>query len=413
VILRNARVTGEARAALDAAEQERRNAEAANAAKSDFLATMSHEIRTPLNGVLGMAQAMARDKLPGAQKERLEVIRHSGEMVLALLNDLLDISRIEAGRLELEPGVLDLEALVQEAEAAFGPAAAAKGVALSVEVDPDAKGLWQADPTRVRQIVYNLLSNAVKFTERGAVVVRFALDRGALWVRVTDTGPGIAADRLEALFDRFVQAEASTARRYGGSGLGLAISRELARLMGGEVWVESKLGRGSTFHARLPLARAEAAEPAAEPAPSAAPEPDRRLRILVAEDNETNQLVLKALLGQLGITPRVVGDGLAAVEAWRDGRWDLVLMDIRMPLMDGVEAARRIRELEAAERRPRTPIVALTANAMSHQAAEYLAAGMDGFVAKPIQVERLLAAINEAVAEPAAHPATPGDEAAA
>jgi CheY-like chemotaxis protein len=366
-----------------------------------------------LNGVLGMAQAMARDKLPGAQKERLEVIRQSGEMVLALLNDLLDISRIEAGRLELEPGVLDLDSLVHEAEAAFGPSAAAKGVALSVSVDAGATGLWQADPTRVRQIVYNLLSNAVKFTERGAVVVRFALDRGALWVRVTDTGPGIAADRLEALFDRFVQAEASTARRYGGSGLGLAISRELARLMGGDVWVESKLGRGSTFHARLPLARAEAAEPAAEPAPAAAPEPDRRLRILVAEDNETNQLVLKALLGQLGITPRVVGDGLAAVEAWRDGRWDLVLMDIRMPLMDGVEAARRIRELEAAERRARTPIVALTANAMSHQAAEYLAAGMDGFVAKPIQVDRLIAAINEATADPVAAPASSGDEAAA
>ncbi|MDB5418711.1 MAG: sensor histidine kinase [Phenylobacterium sp.] len=398
-IRRNGKANVELDRALTEARSERIRAEEASAAKSDFLATMSHEIRTPLNGVLGMVQAMGHDRLPKPQRARLEVIRQSGEVLLILLNDLLDISRIEAAKLELEVGVLDMGQLAALAEAAFAPLAAGKGLTLAIHADPAVLGAWRADPVRVRQIVYNLLSNAVKFTDRGGVTVAFRLqDDGALAIRVADTGPGVAADLLPTLFERFVQAEASTSRRYGGSGLGLAISRELARLMGGDIAAESEPGRGSVFTVRLPLARAEAAAAlTADEAAHEAPQPD--LRVLVAEDNETNQLVLRTLLGQVGLDPHMVSDGAQAVEAWRTGRWDVVLMDVQMPVMDGLAATRRIRELEAVEGRPRTPIIALTADAMSHQAAEYVAVGMDGLAPKPIQIEQLVEAIN-AVLEP-------------
>jgi signal transduction histidine kinase/CheY-like chemotaxis protein len=397
-IRRNGKATIELDKALIEARSERIRAEDASAAKSDFLATMSHEIRTPLNGVLGMVQAMGHDRLPKAQRTRLEVIRQSGEVLLTLLNDLLDISRIEAAKLELDIGVLDMGRLAAQAEAAFAPLAAGKGLTLAIHADPAVLGLWRADPTRVRQIVYNLLSNAVKFTDRGGVTVALRLqDDGALAIRVADTGPGVAADLLPTLFERFIQAEASTSRRYGGSGLGLAISRELARLMGGDIAAESEPGRGSVFTVRLPLARAEAAAaPTADEAGHEAPQSN--LRVLVAEDNETNQLVLRTLLGQVGLDPHVVSDGAQAVEAWRTGRWDVVLMDVQMPVMDGLAATRRIRELEAAEGRPRTPIIALTADAMSHQAAEYVAVGMDGLAPKPIQIEQLVEAINAVLA---------------
>ncbi|HEV2532669.1 ATP-binding protein [Phenylobacterium sp.] len=405
-IRRNRRATVELDKALTEARSERARAEDASAAKSDFLATMSHEIRTPLNGVLGMAQAMGHDRLPKAQRERLEVIRQSGEVLLMLLNDLLDISRIEAAKLELEMGVLDIGGLATQAQAAFAPLAAGKGLTLAIKADPAALGLWRADATRVRQIVYNLLSNAVKFTDRGGVTLAFRVeDDGALAIRVADTGLGVAASQLPTLFERFIQAEASTSRRYGGSGLGLAISRELARLMGGDITAHSEAGQGSVFTARLPLARAEAAAAPmlAEPVHEA---PQADLRVLVAEDNETNQLVLRTLLSQVGIDPHVVADGAQAVDAWRTGTWDVVLMDVQMPVMDGLAATRRIRELEAAEGRARTPILALTANAMSHQAAEYVAVGMDGLAPKPIQIEQLIGAIAAALeprdAEPAA-----------
>jgi signal transduction histidine kinase/CheY-like chemotaxis protein len=397
-IRRNGKANFELDRALTEARSERIRAEDASAAKSDFLATMSHEIRTPLNGVLGMVQAMGNDRLPKAQRARLEVIGQSGEVLLTLLNDLLDISRIEAAKLELDVGVLDMDRLAGQARSAFAPLAAGKGLTLAVEADPAALGLWRADPTRVRQIVYNLLSNAVKFTERGGVTLAFRLDdEGALAIRVADTGPGVAPDLLPSLFERFVQAEASTSRRYGGSGLGLAISRELARLMGGDIAAQSEPGQGSVFTVRLPLARAAAGAAPSSEAPREAPQSD--LRVLVAEDNETNQLVLRTLLGQVGLDPHVVSDGAQAVEAWRAGRWDVVLMDVQMPVMDGLAATRRIREIEAADGRARTPIVALTANAMSHQAAEYVAAGMDGLAPKPIQIEQLIAAI-AAVLEP-------------
>jgi len=383
--------------ALQAAEVERARAQEASAAKSEFLATMSHEIRTPLNGVLGMTQAMAMDRMPKRQRERLEVVRESGEVLLVLLNDLLDISKIEAAKLELDLGDLNLETLARQAHAAFAPLAAAKGVALDIETAPAVTGAWRADATRVRQIFFNLLSNAVKFTDQGAVRARLDTAGGQVTLSVSDTGSGLAADQLAKLFERFTQADATITRRYGGSGLGLAISRELARLMGGDISVESTPGRGSTFTVALPLERSETAEPApVRPDLTAA---DREgVRVLVAEDNETNRLVLTTLLAQIGISPSVTADGAQALEAWERETWDLVLMDVQMPVMDGLTATRRIREIERETGRVRTPIIALTANAMAHHAAEYQQAGFDALSAKPIQFAQLIEAMDGALA---------------
>ncbi|MGH6909474.1 MAG: ATP-binding protein, partial [Phenylobacterium sp.] len=383
--------------AHEALERERAAAESANLAKSAFLATMSHEIRTPLNGVLGMAQAMARDDLPSAQRERLAVIRSGGETLLCLLNDLLDLSRIEAGRLELEDGVVDVAEIAASAQAAFTALAADKDIHLELEVSPAAQGCWRGDPTRVRQVLYNLVSNAVKFTARGSVRIVVAHDGHALSMAVSDTGPGIPAERLEALFEKFVQADASTTRQFGGSGLGLAICRELAALMGGQVTAVSREGEGSTFTLVLPLARAERR---AQPRAVARAQSSERsgLRVLAAEDNPMNQQVLSTLLGQLGVDLVLVGDGAQAVEASMSDDFDLILMDVQMPVMDGPTATRTIRARERMIGR-RTPILALTANAMAHHEAEYRAAGMDGLVAKPIQLAHLIAEMDRVLSD--------------
>jgi CheY-like chemotaxis protein/anti-sigma regulatory factor (Ser/Thr protein kinase) len=358
---------------------------------------MSHEIRTPLNGVIGMAQAMARDELPRAQRDRLAVIRSGGETLLCLLNDLLDLSRIEAGRLELEDGVVDVAEIAASAQSAFTALAADKDVHLELAVAPAAQGCWRGDPTRVRQVLYNLVSNAVKFTARGSVRIAVTHDGAALSMAVSDTGPGIPAERLEALFEKFVQADASTTRQFGGSGLGLAICRELAALMGGQVTAVSGEGEGSTFTLTLPLTRSERrTQP--RPTPHAPSSERSGLRVLAAEDNPMNQQVLATLLGQLGVDLVVVGDGAQAVEASAGSDFDLILMDVQMPVMDGPTATRAIRAREGVHGR-RTPILALTANAMAHHQAEYAAAGMDGLVAKPIQLTHLVAEIDRVLAD--------------
>ena len=398
--------------------QAKEEAEAATRAKSAFLATMSHEIRTPLNGVLGMAQAMAAGPMEPAQRERLDVIRQSGEALLAVLNDVLDLSKIEAGRLELEEAEFDIAAVAAGAHAAFSAVAAQKGLVFDLTVTRAAAGAYLGDATRVRQVLNNLISNALKFTEAGRVAVTIGRRRGALTLTVADTGIGMSPTEQGALFQKFAQADASTTRRFGGSGLGLAICRELAELMGGRIDVTSVEGEGSTFVVALPLPRRErtarkaassrSAEPgfaeprSAEPhAAAVKTQPGSTnsagLRLLAAEDNPVNQLVLKTLLAQIGVQAVMVGDGVDAVAAWESGDWDLILMDVQMPRMDGPTAVRFIRERELAQGRRRTPIVALTANAMTHQVNEYLAAGMDGFVAKPIEVERLFAAIDAAL----------------
>jgi signal transduction histidine kinase/ActR/RegA family two-component response regulator len=374
---------------------EKEKALAGSRAKLAFLAMMSHEIRTPLNGVLGMAQAMARGELPEAQRVRLNVVRSSGETLLTILNDILDLSKIEAGKLELEQVEFDLADLAHGAQSVYAEAAVAKGLQIRLEIEEAARGVYLGDSTRVRQILHNLISNALKFTERGEVVVVVAARAEGIELAVSDTGVGIPADRLPMLFQKFEQVDATTTRRYGGTGLGLAICRELAETFGGAIRAESVEGRGACFTVFLPLARLrdERREDASATVGDDAESGFEGLRVLVAEDNSVNQLVIRTLLNQVGIDPVIVADGAAAVAAWREREWDVVLMDVQMPVMDGPSATRLIRELEVTTARPPTPIVALTANAMAHQVQEYLEAGMDDVVAKPIEVARLFAAL--------------------
>ncbi|HKT53016.1 MAG TPA: ATP-binding protein [Caulobacteraceae bacterium] len=393
-VIRNIDEEKRAEMALAKAKED---AEAANRAKSLFLATMSHEIRTPLNGVLGMAQAMAVDDLSAIQRERLGVVRASGEALLAILNDILDLAKIEAGKLDLEDIEFDLETVVRGAHSAFTAQANRKGLSFAFTIE-GAEGVYRGDPTRVRQVLYNLVSNALKFTETGEIRVAATREGADLCIAVTDTGMGIPADRLSRLFGRFAQADASTTREFGGTGLGLAICRELCEMMGGAIAVESVPGQGSTFTIRLPLPFVgETLEPAGALAAARAKEapPPLCLSVLAAEDNTVNQLVLKTLLHQVGIEPVVVANGREALAAWETREWDVILMDVQMPQMDGPTATAAIRAQERATGRTRTPIIALTANAMSHQVAEYIAAGMDGHVAKPIEASRLYGALEQ------------------
>ncbi len=373
----------------------RDRADAANRAKSEFLATMSHEIRTPLNGVLGMAQAMAYDKLSARQRGRLEVVRKSGESLLTLLNSVLDLSKIEAGKFELDEGEVDIEAVARAAMDAFGAAAGEKGLEMGLQIAPQASGVYAGDPVRLSQVLYNLVSNAVKFTEAGAVTLTVDRRGQALVICVADTGIGIAPDQQTGLFEKFVQADSSVTRRFGGTGLGLAISRQLVEMMGGAVDLQSRPGEGSTFTLTLPLHRlrdAQGAPVVPEAAPAGGTDASK-LRVLAAEDNEINRLVLQTLLRQVGVEPTLVADGAQALAAWHADDWDIILMDVQMPVLDGISATQAIRTEEAETGRARTPIVALTANVMAHQIAGYRAAGVDDVVGKPIEIGRLLEVI--------------------
>jgi signal transduction histidine kinase/CheY-like chemotaxis protein len=368
---------------------------AANAAKSSFLANMSHEIRTPLNGVLGMAQAMAADHLSPDQRGRLEIVQQSGQTLLAILNDILDISKIEAGKLSLEDGEFQLLLLLSTVQATFSPLAKKKNISLSVFIDPEAAGCYRGDAVRVRQILYNLVSNAIKFTSSGGVQIRASRDENLL-LTVSDTGIGIPDDRAEAMFDKFEQADTSTARQFGGTGLGLSICRELCHLMGGQISVTSTPGTGSVFSVELPLTwRAGVIEAEKENIAKLELDQTSSIRVLAAEDNPVNQIVLKTLLNQFGVEPVIVGDGVLVVSAWEDEEWDIILMDVRMPTLDGIEACKLIRQKERHSARRRTPIIALTADAMDHQKTLYLEAGMDGYVAKPIDAANLLQTLQQ------------------
>ena len=384
---------------------------AAAETKSLFLANMSHEIRTPLNGVLAMAQLMAHGQLDPRQREKLDIILQSGRGLQHLINDILDFSKIDAGKLELECVEFDPEQVLISTVASFADAADEKGLLLDLDFAADARGLRKGDPTRLRQIAGNFISNALKFTASGRVSVEVRGEgtdgREGLTLSVRDSGIGIPPEKMSALFQRFSQVDSSTTRRFGGTGLGLAICGELAQLMGGSVRVESELGKGSTFSATLALpwsgaivASPQQSDQAAEVGYTDGQE-QPAWRVLAAEDNPTNQIVLRTIMDLFGLDLTVVGDGREAVGAWRAGGFDLILMDVQMPVMDGMEATRAIRAHEQAEALPRTPIIALSANAFRHQIDEYLAAGMDGHVAKPIELKALHEALRGLLLSPA------------
>jgi PAS domain S-box-containing protein len=386
-----------AEAALVEAKAE---AESANRAKAEFLANVSHEIRTPMNGVLGALHLMDREPI---SPEGRELIRHAndcGRMLSQLLNDVLDFSKIEAGQLEMAPEPMQAGEALEAVITLVGEQARAKGVDLRCEIVGG--DLWiEADPLRVRQAMFNLLGNAVKFTSQGHVVARLLVTAGGdgrrhVALEVEDTGIGMSPEAQSHLFERFRQAEGDTARRFGGTGLGLSITQALTRMMGGDITFSSVEGRGSTFHMRFDAAAAAPASPV-----TAEDGLLDGVNILLVEDNPTNRLVARTMLARLGATVDEAEDGLAGLEAARLGGHDLILMDVQMPHMDGIQATRAIRGL--ADAVARVPIIGLTANVMVHQLAEYLAAGMDGVVAKPIspaalmtEIARVLAALDEA-----------------
>jgi signal transduction histidine kinase/CheY-like chemotaxis protein len=378
----------------------RRKAEAASLSKSEFLANMSHEIRTPLNGVVAVADMLAAAGLPERERKMAEIIRSSGQSLERLLSDVLDLARVEAGQLSVEEAPFHAADLVRAVAALSRLRADEKGLRLVTEIDPALEGWFLGDVVRVRQILTNFTSNAVKFTERGAVTIRGeAPAPGVLRLSVIDTGVGFPADAKQRLFARFQQADGSITRRFGGTGLGLAISRQLATLMGGQVDCESAPGHGSRFWFEAPFADAPAPATDEDAAAAAAIAQQRPVRVLVADDHATNQTVVKMMLEQFGIETVVVDDGAKAVEALRQAPFDAVLMDMQMPVMDGLEATRRIRQAERAGHKARTPILMLSANALAEHREAGMLAGADGHVAKPVTVAGLMNALN-AVLEP-------------
>ena len=393
------------RAAADEAREEARRA---SRAKSNFLATMSHEIRTPLNGVLGMAQLLRRDEAQPNQLARIDTLMESGQHLLSIVNDILDISKIDAGKLEIHTSVEDLPLFLDRLVDFWMARAEDQGVSLILEADEDLPVLVRMDALRLRQLMFNLIGNALKFTETGAVTIAAVIQRRtrqSVWLRlsVRDSGIGIAAEYLPLLFEQFSQAEESDVRKFGGTGLGLSIARQLTELMKGRIWAESRPGEGSTFHIELPLrlarpisARTTARFPSTTVAPAADLQP---LAVLAVDDNAVNLMVLDQILSALGHDVTKVGSGAEALKMLAVRPFDLVLMDIQMPGMTGIEALRSLRETPGANRA--VPVIALTADVTSGGQEHYRALGFTEYETKPIQVRALMESMGRALAAPA------------
>jgi two-component system sensor histidine kinase/response regulator len=390
----------------------KREADSANRAKSEFLANMSHEIRTPMNAILGLTH-LGLDATPEKQREYLAKINGSAELLLNILNDILDFSKIEAGKISLENVDFDLHEVMDRLSSAVGAQAREKHLDFIIQIAPETPRFLRGDPLRLGQIFMNLANNAVKFTGRGSVTVNVtALAQGSdkvmLRYSVSDTGIGLTPEQRERLFGAFSQADASTTRKFGGTGLGLAISKRLAELMGGEISVESEYGKGSKFHFSAPFSQGEAcpdATPSEVNTRRTVTESERArwrgARILVAEDNPLNQQVIQEFLAKVGLDVVIAENGLEAVEtAWRQS-FDMVLMDIQMPVMDGLQATRKLREIP---RFAGTPIIALTANVFRADIERCIAAGMNDHVSKPIKVDELFSKLGKWLANPVLKP---------
>jgi signal transduction histidine kinase len=378
-------------------------AQAANQAKSEFLATMTHEIRSPMIGMMGMVEILSHTELDGEQRKALETIEASAKSLLRIIGDILDFSKIEAGKLELEPQVVSLRAILEETFAGFAGGGAQKGLKMACELDPELAPAHMADPVRFGEIVSNFLSNAVKFTKAGGVTLRAEVlhtepSTQTVAIRVSDTGIGISPEHQKRLFQPFVQGDSSTTRRFGGTGLGLSIARRLAEMMGGRLTLESREGVGTTlsFVAAFPLASDRAQASLAKPAAWVPVEPPDRetalgsgCLILLAEDHPTNRLVLSKQLRMAGYQVDAVEDGLAALEALEQTRYGLVLTDVQMPRMDGYQLVQEIRAREGSRGTPRIPVLAITANALKGELERCLDAGMDGCIIKPVTIPDL------------------------
>ncbi len=394
--------------------QSQREALAASEAKSTFLANMSHEIRTPFHGLMGMLSLLRETGLNPRQIDYLRTATESADHLLAILNDILDVSQLEAGRMSLSPGPTDIRVLLRDVEALMRPPANAKSLALHFNADPAVPERVLVDATRVKQVLFNLLSNAIKFSDRGVVVldVRIRSEAGAqplLEFVVTDTGSGMDADTLARLFKRYGQADSSTSRRHGGTGLGLEISRNLARLMRGDITVRSKLGEGTAFNFSLPLALVPAPDAARAKAGSDDTRLARSLQVLVAEDHPVNRQYLAALLENLGHQAHFTTNGQEAVQAARARRFDVVLMDLHMPLLDGLGATRAIRSLPDSAAAA-VPIVALTADAFEQTRDRCVVAGMNDFLTKPVSPQKLASSLRRLFGSDVGGPAAGPDE---
>ena len=377
-------------------------AEAASHAKSRFLANMSHELRTPLTGVLGMAELLGETSVTPRQREMIETIRDSGEGLLSILNDILDLAKIEAGKLTIERQPYLPTDILNRVRALFGPRIAASGLSLQVDLSADCAAPRLGDSNRILQILNNIVGNAVKFTERGGIALSVTIEPGTpdrLRIRVTDTGIGMTEAQLAKVFEEFEQAESSTARRFGGTGLGLSITRRLTALMDGEIALTSTPGHGTqvTLDLPAPLAPDVSAGVPMAAAPDAARRDLAGLRLLVADDNRTNRRILETMLTALGMQVTLAEDGQGACDRFTPGAFDLLLLDISMPGLDGIGALTCIRAVEARAGLPPVPALAVTANAMQHQIDEYLAAGFDGYIAKPFRKDTLRAVLSQVI----------------